>query len=318
MNIFGRKKKILIAGGAGYIGGCLTDLLAAKGYPVTVYDNLMYETAYRKKVPFVYGDVRDKETLSKIVNDFDIVIWLAAIVGDRACSYNSDLTEAVNVRSVEWLVANFRGKIIFMSTCSVYGVNDNLLDETAPVSPLSAYAVTKLAAEKVIRERAPHHLIFRLGTLFGLSDEFSRIRLDLVVNILTRQAAFGETLVAFGGGQWRPLLHVRDAAEAVLFGIENDSEGLYNLAYKNYQIREIAEEIARLVPNVKISYHNIKFEDLRNYRVSADKFGALGWKPKYELSDGIRELHELFRSGRIKNPDDPVYSNERFIKNRIV
>lgn len=310
--------KILITGGAGYIGGHLTDLLVAEGYDVTVYDNLTYEQSYRKNVPFVHGDVRDTEKLSKIINDFDIVIWLAAIVGDRACSFNPDLTRAVNHAAVEWLVENFRGKIIFMSTCSVYGVNDIFLDETSPTNPLSVYAETKLAAETAIRSRASNHLIFRLGTLFGLSDEHSRIRLDLVANVLTKQAVFGETLVVFGGGQWRPLLHVRDVGEAILFGIKNDINGLYNLSHKNYQMREIAQEIEKIIPGVRISYHNIKFEDLRNYKVSADKFRALGWQPKRELEDGIREMYELLKAGRIKNPDNPVYSNEKFIKNRII
>ncbi|MBI4049940.1 MAG: NAD(P)-dependent oxidoreductase [Candidatus Doudnabacteria bacterium] len=318
MKLFNERKKILITGGAGYIGGYLTDLLLNKGYDVTVYDNLLYESSYRKNVSFIYGDVRDQEKLGRIINDFDIVIWLAAIVGDRACSFNPDLTRAVNVDSVAWLVKNFRGKIVFMSTCSVYGVNENLLDENSPVNPLSHYASSKLVAEQILLAQADQPLVFRLGTLFGLSDFYSRIRLDLVANILTKQAAFGETLIAFGGGQWRPLLHVRDVAHAILYGIERKIVGLYNLSYKNYQIREIAEAIVKHIPTVRVSYHNIKFEDLRNYKVSADKYRALGWQPRFTLTDGITEIAELFGSGRIKNPDDPVYSNEKFIKNRII
>lgn len=311
-------KRILITGGAGYIGGYLTDLLVAEGYDATVYDNLLYEASYRKDVPFIYGDVRDQEKLGKIINNFDIIIWLAAIVGDRACSFNPALTTAVNVDSVRWLTQNYKGKIIFMSTCSVYGTNEDILEESAATNPLSEYASTKLAAEKIIGEHSDKHLIFRLGTLFGLSDKHSRVRLDLVANVLTKQAAFGETLVAFGGGQWRPLLHVRDVAGAILHGIKNNLAGLYNLSYKNYQIREIVEQIVKIIPNVRVSYHNIKFEDLRNYKVSADKYRGQGWRPELTLADGILEISELFRNGRIKNPEDPVYSNEKFIKNRIV
>ena len=177
--------KILIAGGCGYVGGYLTDFLTRNGYDVTVYDYLLYEERFLKEVKFIYGDVRDTEKLSKIINNYDIVIWLAGIVGDGACAVNPELTISVNVDSVKWLVDNFKGKIIFPSTCSVYGVNNDLIDESAIPSPLSLYASTKLEAEKYIIEHCNDYLIFRLGTLFGLGDNHSRLRLDLVVNILS-------------------------------------------------------------------------------------------------------------------------------------
>src|SRR3989344_5559669 len=140
------KKKILICGGAGYVGGYLTDLLMANGYDVTVYDNLLYEDRFLKNVPFVYGDARDYKKLDSLIRSHDVVVWLAAIVGDEACAINTKTTSEINVDSVKWLVDNHKGKIIFMSTCSVYGMNNHLLDEDSQTNPLSHYAVTKLAA----------------------------------------------------------------------------------------------------------------------------------------------------------------------------
>ena len=132
------------------------------------------------------------------------------MVGDGACQVNPKLTQDVNVNSFLWLVDNYKGKIVFPSTCSVYGVNNNLIDETAEPNPLSLYAATKLEAERYVLRRRPDALVFRLGTLFGLGDRHSRMRLDLVANILSMRAAKGDDLTVFGGEQWRPLLPDRD------------------------------------------------------------------------------------------------------------
>lgn len=310
--------KILVCGGAGYIGGCLTDLFTQSGYSVTVYDNLTYETRYLKNTPFINGDIRDKEKLGGIINDYDIVIWLAALVGDGVCAANPALTEEINFSSVQWLVKNYSGKIIFMSTCSIYGINNALSNESSPANPLSLYAVTKLRAEKEIVKHAKSFLIFRLGTLFGIGDNHSRMRLDLVVNSLAKKAVLKEPLSVFGGGQWRPLLHVKDVVEAILFGIEKNITGLFNLSNKNYQIREIAQEIEKIIPQTKIEYQNMKFEDLRDYKVTSEKFRAYGWQPKYDLEYGIREIYQVIKEGRIKDPNDALYSNAAYFKNKVV
>ncbi|MCE1189525.1 MAG: NAD-dependent epimerase/dehydratase family protein, partial [Ignavibacteria bacterium] len=122
-------KNILIVGGAGYVGGAITDLIHSKNYNVRVYDNLLYEDSYRKEVEFRYGDVLDRAALAPHLKWADAVVWLAAIVGDGACQLNPDLTIAVNQESVKWLSENFDGRIVFMSTCSVYGAQDKELDE---------------------------------------------------------------------------------------------------------------------------------------------------------------------------------------------
>lgn len=308
-------QKVLIIGGAGYIGGFVTDLLIKNpDNQVTVYDNLTYETRYLKKVDFIYGNILDTEKLNGIIHDYDCIIWLAAIVGDGACAINPELTYQNNFESIKWLVDNYKGKIIFTSTCSVYGINNSLIAEDAVPNPLSVYASTKLKAEQYIIKNSNNYLIFRLGTLYGLSDNFSRLRLDLVANILTLKAVKGETLNVFGGEQWRPLLHVRDVAHAIEYCLKHDISGLYNLSECNLKISELAEIIRSHVPNAKVEYTDIKFEDLRNYRVKNDRIFATGWRPKENIHNGITEMIKIFRENRIKNFDDPIYSNAVFIK----
>lgn len=308
-------KKVLIVGGAGYIGGYLTDyLLRQPEYDVTVYDNLLYETRYMKAVRFICGDIRDTAKLSTIINDYDVVAWLAAIVGDGACAIDVALTRELNFGTVKWLVDHYRGKIVFMSTCSVYGMNNDLIDEQATPNPLSAYASTKLEAERYVVAHTDNHLIFRLGTLYGLSDEHSRIRLDLVANYLTLRAVNGQPLTVFGGEQWRPLLHVRDVAHAVHYALQNDITGLYNLSRDNVIIADLAKTIQQIIPGTQVTYQDMKFEDLRNYHVKNDKFMATGWRPQLTLSDGIRELKTVFEEHRVKDLSDPVYSNVAYLR----
>jgi len=307
-------EKVLIVGGAGYIGGFLTDHLIANGKKVTVYDNLLFETRYLKSCDFINGDIRDSEKLDRVVHDFDVVVWLAGLVGDGACQVNPALTKELNVDSFVWLVDNYKGKIVFPSTCSVYGVNNNLIDEDAEPNPLSLYAATKLEAEKYDLEKRPDALIFRLGTLFGLGDRHSRMRLDLVANILSMRAARGEPLTVFGGEQWRPLLHVRDVSTAILHGLDNNVSGIYNLSYKNFKICDVADEIKKVIKDCKVEYVDMAFEDLRNYKVKNEKYLNTGWKPQYTLEDGVRQISSLISEDRVKDTTDDVYSNAAYMR----
>jgi len=303
---------ILVVGGAGYVGGGIVDLLSSK-HNVTVYDSLIYENSYRKSVDFIYGDIRDYQKLNPILKEFDAVIWLAALVGDGACSINPVLTHEINSETVKNLANSFSGKIVFLSTCSVYGAQEGLLDENSPVNPLSDYASSKLNAEKYLEDSDA--IIFRLGTLFGIGDVFSRIRLDLVVNILTTRALTDNKMSVFGGDQWRPLLHVKDVANAIEATVESDTQGIFNLHHKNYKIIEIAEEIKNKIPKVNIETTPLPFQDARNYQVSSEKlYNLTNFKASIGLEQGINEVYELIASNRIKDINDPRYSNQSFLQ----
>jgi nucleoside-diphosphate-sugar epimerase len=304
--------KVLIVGGAGYVGGGIVDLLS-KENEVTVYDSLIYENSYRKNVDFIFGDIRDYKKINNILDQFDAVIWLAALVGDGACAINPALTHEINSETVKNLAKNFKGKIVFLSTCSVYGAQEGILDESSEVNPLSEYASSKLIAEKYLADS--DSIIFRLGTLFGIGDKFSRIRLDLVVNILTTKAYIDKKMSVFGGEQWRPLLHVKDVANAIAHTLDTQTNGVFNLHYKNFKIIEIANEIKNKISDVEIETTPLPFQDARNYQVSSDKLkDATGFQATVDLIQGINEMYELISSNRIKDINDPRYSNQNFLQ----
>jgi len=304
--------KVLIVGGAGYVGGGIVDLLS-KENEVTVYDSLIYENSYRKNVDFIFGDIRDYKKINNILDQYDAVIWLAALVGDGACAINPALTHEINSETVKNLAKNFKGKIVFLSTCSVYGAQEGILDESSEVNPLSEYASSKLIAEKYLADS--DSIIFRLGTLFGIGDKFSRIRLDLVVNILTTKAYIDKKMSVFGGEQWRPLLHVKDVANAIAHTLDTQTNGVFNLHYKNFKIIEIANEIKNKISDVEIETTPLQFQDARNYQVSSDKLkDATGFQATVDLTQGINEMYELISSNRIKDINDPRYSNQNFLQ----
>ena len=304
------------------MGGCVTDALRGAGYHVTVYDNLVYETRFFKEVPFVRGDVRDRTKLAPLLKTHDVVVALAAIVGDAACDLNPDITRAVNVASLRSLARSFSGKIIFASSCSVYGASSGIITEESALRPLTRYAKTKVEAERDLLRatRDNRHVIFRFGTLFGFGDVHTRVRFDLVANAFTKNAVSGEPLRVFGGGRWRPLLHVCDAAGAVLFALEHNLSGVYNVSHQNYMVKDIAQTVRETLSDltVKIEYNNLKVEDLRDYRVSSEKLRAAGWRSRRDLGESVAELRAKIREGRIKDLNDRVYSNELFLKSHMM
>ena len=304
-------KNILVVGGAGYIGGALTDRLT--DYNLRVYDNLLYDNVFRKPVDFVFGDIRETTKLYKQLEWADAIIWLAAIVGDPACNLNQDLTVEINERSVKWLCDNYDGRIIFISTCSVYGFNNKLLDEESELNPLSLYAWTKLNSEKHLEGK--NAIIFRLGTVYGLGDIYSRLRMDLVVNILTAHALKQKIITVYGGEQYRPLIHVKDIALAIEKVLDQDITGVFNLHSLNTSVKKIADVIKIHFPKLIIETTGVKFQDNRSYRVSSEKaHKQFNFKAIYTLDDGISEIKQLLESGRIKDVFGSNYSNVEHLK----
>jgi len=303
---------VLVVGGAGYVGGAATDLLMQSEHQLRVYDALLYEESYRKPVDFIYGDVRDTERLLPHLKWADAVVWLAALVGDGACGLNPEISVSINQESMRWLTEHYDGRIIFMSTCSVYGAQDAVLDESSPTNPLSVYATTKLGAEEYLKSK--NALIFRLGTLFGVGDQFARIRLDLVVNTLTVRAHRQGKISVFGGDQFRPLLHVKDAAQAAVHNLGTKPTGVFNLARQNIRIIDLAYQVRNHFPDLIVEQTPMTFQDARNYRVSSEKAQKiLGFKSAYSIDDGIEEVKELLDSRRLKDVDNPRYTNQTYL-----
>jgi nucleoside-diphosphate-sugar epimerase len=303
---------VLVVGGAGYVGGAVTDLLMQSNHNQRVYDALLYEESYRKQVDFVYGDVRDTDRLMPHLKWADAVIWLAALVGDGACGLNPEISVSVNQESLKWLTQHYDGRIVFMSTCSVYGAQDAVLDESSLTGPLSVYASTKLGAEDCLKGK--NAIIFRLGTLFGVGDLFARIRMDLVVNTLTARAYRQGKISVFGGDQFRPLLHVKDAARAAVENVMTKPTGVFNLARQNVRIVDLAYQVRNHFPDLIVDQTPMKFQDARNYRASSEKAQkVLGFKAVYSIDDGIDEIKELLESHRLKDVDNPRYTNQTFL-----
>jgi len=311
------KKNVLVIGGAGYIGGLTCDYLIREGFNVTVYDNLLYENRFLKKIPFIYGDIRDTEKLYKISKNFDVIVLMAALVGDPACSVDQHLTEEINYKAIKNFceVVSPNKHLIFMSTCSVYGAQDGLLNEESPTNPLSSYASTKLAAEKYILEKGG--TIFRLGTVFGLGDTYSRLRMDLVVNVLTMKAVKDGEITINGGEQWRPIIAVKDIAEYVTEACKEEYEGIFVLAKENVVIRELGERVGKLIHNTKINYTEISFQDARNYKVDNTKsLNTFKYKPQVTVEDEVSRMLTMFKENRVQNPEDKIYHNGIYLKNK--
>lgn len=305
--------KVLITGGAGLIGHSVIDQINRKEHDVVIVDKLLYADDYlRNDSKFYYGDVSDEDFMVPFLkkHKFDAVIHLAAIVGDGACQIRSRESREVNVNSVEILSKYFDGRIIFPSSCSVYGVNPEEVTEESPLNPLSLYAATKVEAERLLKEK--NAIILRLGTLHGMTY---RIRNDLVVNLLTIRALTEGKMSVFGGDQYRPLLQVGDIATLMIQLLDNPTTGVYNVAEGNYTISAIAERIKSQLHRIgiksEIEHTEVLFEDHRDYRVNLDKLRTVPdiTLPRTPVEDTVVHIAWLHKTGRVKDFFNARYSN---------
>jgi len=297
--------KVLITGGAGYLGSTLAKHLLEVGYSVTVLDNLMYDQVTllhlfgNPKFQFELGDVRDKKLLQELVGLNDVIIPLAAIVGMPACKANPELTVAVNYQQVADIVEVLRGdqKLILPNTNSQYGSSDSIITEESPFNPLSLYAKTKCDAENIMLANG-NGVSLRLATVFGVSP---RMRTDLLVNDFVYKSVVDGYLVLFEAHFKRNYIHVQDIARTFQFIIENYDKckgQAFNvgLSTANLSKLELAEKIKSHIPSLVIKQDDFKEDfDKRNYIVSNEKLESLGWKPIYDLDYGIKQLISAYK-----------------------
>jgi len=298
-------KKVLITGGAGYLGSVLTEVLLNKGYEVTVIDNLLYKQTslapftYNKNFKFILGDVTDSATLKGLVESHDVIIPLAAIVGMPACKSNPELAIKINYEQVrnitEWITRN--QMLLIPNTNSQYGSSTEIITEESPFNPISLYAETKCDAEKAVLDSG-NGIALRLATVFGMSY---RMRMDLLVQDFVYKAINDGYLVLFESHFIRNYIHVRDIANTFLFMIENYdrcNNNAFNvgLTEANCTKLELAQTIRKFIPDLVIVQNEFKKDfDQRNYMVSNNKLESMGWKPNFTLEDGIRELIDGYK-----------------------
>jgi nucleoside-diphosphate-sugar epimerase len=323
-------QQVLVVGGAGYLGAELVPRLLYRGYGVRVLDSLLFGAAPLDSVKghanfeLMAGDVRDIRVVVRAMKGCDSVIHLAAIVGDPACEENPQLAAEINRAATQMLIDVSRGhgirRFLLASTCSVYGASEFLMDENARVAPISLYAQTKLDSESLLLEAHSadfHPTVLRLATLFGLS---ARPRFDLVVNLLTARAVRTGKITIFNGEQWRPFMHVRDAARAFLACLEANhvdavSGEVFNAGSStmNHRLSEVAQEISAIVPTVEVEH--IENEDRRNYRVSFDKIHKhLGFTCQQTLQQGIEEMADMVRKSEIPDFSTEVFNNRAMVR----
>jgi len=307
-------ERILVTGGAGYIGSVLVPELLSKGYRVTVLDNFMYKQtslagiSREKNLEIVFGDVRDSNLMKKHLGKSDVVVPLAAIVGAPACDKDPFQAETINKNAILWMLNELSSnqRIIMPTTNSAYGSGDkdNFCDENSPLNPLSLYARDKVIVEEELMNHA-NATSFRLATVFGISP---RMRLDLLVNNFAFRAVTDGFIVIFEGNFKRNYIHIADVVQAFMLSIENTKNltgQVFNVGLSSANISklELCKKIKEIVP--KFTYLESELgrdPDQRNYIVSNAKIEKVGFRPVMQLEDGLQELVKML----------PMYNQKLF------
>lgn len=297
---------ILVTGGAGYLGSVMVPVLLENGHNVTVLDSMIYkqtsllDCCKYDSFQIINGDCRDEEILKAAVYGKDYIFPLAAMVGFPLCDRDKVAAVTTNFEAVETLlkIRDKEQRIIFPCTNSGYGVGlgQKFCTEESPISPISLYGQTKVNAEKAVLDDG-NCVTFRFATLFGASP---RMRTDLLVNDFVYRAVFDRSLIVFEGHFMRNYLHVRDAASAFVFAMDNFDKmcgQTYNcgLSDSNLSKIELCEKIKKYIPEFTyIEAPTGTDPDKRNYLVSNEKIESIGFKPKFSLDDGIKELIKVY------------------------
>lgn len=323
------QRPVLVIGGAGYIGSWLLRRLLESGQRVRVLDSGIYGLGAiqhlldHPNLELLRGDCRSIQDVVKAMRGVSSVVHLAAIVGDPACEVDRKTTIEINYAATRMLVEIAKGhgveRFLFASSCSVYGATEELMDENSQVEPISLYGETKVSSEETLLCAASttfHPVIMRFGTVFGLS---SRPRFDLVVNLLAARAYQDRVITIYNGKQWRPFVHVKDLAEAIILLLKAPlpavSREVFNIGDNrlNHTLDEVAEAINEVFPGTRVEA--IENSDRRNYRVNFDKIRKrVGFRSAYTLVDGVREIKLAFDSNQIVDYKDMKFSNLVFLR----
>jgi len=318
-------KNVLVVGGAGYLGSVLVRRLLQEGYYVRVLDNLMFggESLCTFKgydrFELIEGDVRNISSVMAALENIDAVVHLAAIVGDPACRSLPSNTVETNYLATKMLAEACKyhqvNRFIYASTCSVYGLGNEVLTEESPTCPVSLYARTKIRSEEGIlsmKDSSFSPCAMRMSTLHGLSP---RMRFDLVVNTFSMHAVVHKEITIHGGEQWRPLLHVEDAADAYVKCLRAPLSlikgQIFNVgcSKQNYQIAELGQVISEVVPGTRIVKRAMN-GDIRDYRVSFNKIqDLLGFKANHGVNESVKEIVAALNRGEISDVHGAKYYN---------
>ncbi len=308
--------RVLITGGAGYLGSILTEHLLATGYQVTVLDNLTYgeqnliHLCANKNFEFVHGDARNEALMRQSLKSADVVVPLAAVVGAPACDLDPFTARSVNLEAVQMLMRmrSPQQLVVYPTTNSGYGTQSGDLHctEETPLEPISLYGLTKVQAEQEVLA-APNTITLRLATVFGLSP---RMRLDLLVNHFVYAAVTDGFIVIFEKDFKRNYIHIKDVADCFIHCLQN-AEKMYGRPYNagldeaNLSKEELALKIQKYLPKFYIHFAAIGSDpDKRNYIVSNQRLREAGFEARRSLDDGIQELvkgYKLMGRQRFKN-----------------
>ena len=326
----GAPQRVLVIGGAGFVGSALLPQLLGAGYRVRLFDLLLFgeepiaSWLDDPNLEIVRADFRHVHKLVGAMADVDAVIHLGGIVGDPACALDEEITTEINLVSTRVIAELAKGngiqRFVFASTCSVYGSSQGVLDERSALRPVSLYARSKIASERVLRSLSDHTFqptVLRFGTIYGLSG---RQRFDLVVNLLAAKAVVEKRITVYGGKQWRPFLHVEDAARAIFLVLRRPLSvvggEVFNVGSndQNHTIDEVAEVVHRVVPDAEIVNMG-EDTDPRNYRVDFSKIRShVKYSPRWTLEDGVRQVVETIRCGEVQDYRDIRHNNVLFLR----
>jgi nucleoside-diphosphate-sugar epimerase len=322
-------QRVLVTGGSGYVGSALVPALLERGYQVKIVDLFWFgrdvfgEHTGHPNLELIELDIRDTQTLARHQRGVDAVLHLACISNDPSFELDPDLGKSINYDCfagiLQGAIDGGVKRFIYCSSSSIYGVKDepNVTEDAEP-EPLTDYSKFKLACERVLMDRprvnGMERVIIRPATVCGFAP---RLRLDVVVNILTIHALVNRRIKVFGGDQLRPNIPVRDMVRAYLALLDARRELVdceaFNAGRENHTVKQLAELVRAALEDPDIAIELMPTDDPRSYHINSDKIRRqLGFTPEYTIQDAMRELGHAFRSGWLKDPmHNPVYYNIR-------